>query len=171
MGKPFAGGFSGWWVFLLVGFLSSSNNQVFLDLVLNGHILAFTIALAVATGLLFSVAPAWRGTRVEPQAAMKKNAGGVIEGRGRFSLGRILLTAQVTAVPVVSGGRRAAADAVFAIHNQPNGSEPRNRVVSQSKLLPCLVRVRRSEISVGEPAAVHVQRVAGNEAGLLAQQE
>src|SRR5450756_506201 len=34
-----------------------------------------------------------------------------------------------------------------------------------------LARVNRLEISVGEPAAVHIQRVTGNEAGLLAQQE
>jgi putative ABC transport system permease protein len=88
--------FAQWGSRLLVGFLSSSNNQVFLDLALNGHILTFTIGVAVATGLLFGLAPAWRGTRVQPQAAMKENGRGVIEGRSRFGLGKLLVAAQVT---------------------------------------------------------------------------
>jgi putative ABC transport system permease protein len=40
--------------------------------------------------------PAWRGTRVDPQAAMKANARGVAEGgSGRFTLGKMLVAAQV----------------------------------------------------------------------------
>jgi predicted permease len=87
--------FAQWGSRLLVGFLSSSNSPVYLDLTVNGRVLGFTIGVAIATGLLFGLAPAWRGTRVEPQAAMKENARGVVEGSTRFGLGKVLVMAQV----------------------------------------------------------------------------
>jgi len=87
--------FAQWGSQLLVTMLSSRNNTVFLNLSLNTHVLAFTIAVAAATGLLFGMAPAWRGTRVDPQVAMKENARGVVEGSTRFSLGKALVMAQV----------------------------------------------------------------------------
>jgi putative ABC transport system permease protein len=87
--------FAQWGSRLLVGYLSSSNNLVYLDLSVNGHVLGFTIAVAATTGLLFGLAPAWRGTRVEPQAAMKENGRGVVEGSTRFGLGKVLVMVQV----------------------------------------------------------------------------
>src|SRR6202035_1928823 len=67
--------------------------------------LGFTTAIAILTGLLFGLAPAWRGTRVNPQAAMKANARGVIEG-SKFGLGKALVVLQValSLVLVVGAG-------------------------------------------------------------------
>jgi predicted permease len=86
--------FARWGAQLLVRFLSSYGNQVYLNLELDSRVLAFTAGVAILTGLLFGMAPAWRGTRVDPQAAMKANARGVIEG-SRFGLGKVLVVAQV----------------------------------------------------------------------------
>ncbi len=87
--------FAQWGSRLLVQLLSSSRAPVFLDLSLNGRVLGFTTGVAAATGLLFGLAPAWRGTRVQPQAAMKENARGVVEGSTRLSLGKVLVMTQV----------------------------------------------------------------------------
>jgi predicted permease len=57
-------------------------------------VLAFTAGIAVITGLMFGIAPAWRGTRVDPQSAMKANARGVIEG-SKLGLGKVLVMAQL----------------------------------------------------------------------------
>ena len=81
--------FAKWSAQLLVRYL-----DVFLNLTLDVRVLAFTVGIAVLTGLLFGTAPAWRSTRVQPQAAMKANARGMIEG-SRFGLGKVLVTAQV----------------------------------------------------------------------------
>jgi predicted permease len=78
-----------WGARLLVRFLDAS-----LDLTLDLRVLAFTATVAILTGLLFGIAPAWRGTRVQPQAAMKANARGVM-GSSRLGLGKLLVTAQV----------------------------------------------------------------------------
>jgi putative ABC transport system permease protein len=81
--------FAEWGARMLVRFLDVS-----LDLSLDIRLLAFTASVAVLTGLAFGIAPAWRGTRVDPQSTLKANARGVIEGT-RLGLGKILVMAQV----------------------------------------------------------------------------
>jgi putative ABC transport system permease protein len=94
-----------WGARLLVGLLSNSRNHVVLDLAINARMLAFTAAAAILTALLFGIAPAVRGTRVQPQAAMKANGRGVIEG-SKFGLGKALVMLQValSLVLVVGAG-------------------------------------------------------------------
>jgi putative ABC transport system permease protein len=87
--------FAQWSSRLLVGFLSSTNNPVFLDLGIDARVLAFTAGVTAAAVLLFGLAPAWRGTRVDPQAAMKAGGRSVTEGHSRFDLGKALVSAQV----------------------------------------------------------------------------
>jgi predicted permease len=86
--------FAHWGARLLVRFLSSYQNEVYLNLTLDARVLAFTAGVAILTGLLFGIVPAWRGTRVDPQTAMKANDRGVIEG-SRFGIGKALVVAQV----------------------------------------------------------------------------
>jgi putative ABC transport system permease protein len=82
--------FAEWSARLLVRFLDAP-----LDLTLDVGVLAFTAGVAVLTGLLFGIAPAWRAARVDPQAAMKTNARGAIEGT-KLGLGKVLVMAQIS---------------------------------------------------------------------------
>jgi putative ABC transport system permease protein len=63
--------FARWGAALLVRFLSTTQNAVFLDLSLDTRVLAFTAAAAVLTGVLFGLLPAVGSTRVSLAAAMK----------------------------------------------------------------------------------------------------
>ncbi len=87
--------FAQWASRMLVHFLSTSRSTVVLDLSIDVRVLAFTTAVAVVTGILFGLAPAWQGTRVDPHSAMKANARGVVESHARFGLGKMLVAAQV----------------------------------------------------------------------------
>ncbi|HLW76367.1 MAG TPA: ABC transporter permease, partial [Bryobacteraceae bacterium] len=87
--------FAEWGSRLLVGFLSDRGSAVFLNLTPDLRVLGFTIAIALATGILFGLAPAWRGSRVPAQAAMKESARGIVDGRSRFGMGKILVIGQV----------------------------------------------------------------------------
>ncbi len=86
--------FAQWSSSLLVGFLSTSTRQVWLDLSLNWRVLGFTAAVAIATGLLFGLAPAWRSARVSPQLAMRSGTRGV-GGDSRQRVARVLVVGQV----------------------------------------------------------------------------
>ncbi len=95
--------FAQWGTRLLVSFLSSGGNPVFLDLSIDSRVLAFTAGVAILTGLLFGLVPAWKGTRVDPQSAMKANGRGLIEG-SKFSIGKALVVVQVALSLVLVAG-------------------------------------------------------------------
>ncbi len=88
--------FAQWASRLLVRYLSTgSGNGIWLDLGIDGRVLAFTVAVSVVTGILFGVAPAWRAVRVDPQQAMKAGGRGVVPGEGRQRAGKLLVVGQV----------------------------------------------------------------------------
>jgi len=85
-----------WGTALLVRYISTASNKVFLDLSLDWRILGFTAAVAVLTGLLFGILPALRSTRVSLTSAMK--GGSQCQGserRGRFRPGKWIVASQV----------------------------------------------------------------------------
>jgi predicted permease len=87
--------FAQWGSRLLVRFLSTAGNPIFLDLGVDYAVLAFTIGVAVVTGLLFGMSPAWRAARVAPNAALKANGRGVVEGSRRLTIGKLLVASQI----------------------------------------------------------------------------
>jgi predicted permease len=87
--------FAFWGSSALVRLLCTSSDTVFLDLTPDWRMLGFTIAVAVATGILFGLAPAWRSSGVRPDSALKAGARGVIEGHRRLSAGKALVALQV----------------------------------------------------------------------------
>ncbi|HEV2422832.1 MAG TPA: ABC transporter permease [Candidatus Acidoferrales bacterium] len=87
--------FAGWGSALLVRFVSTQKNQVFLDLKMDGRVLAFTIAIAVLCGLLFGILPALRSTRVDAISAMKEGQSQASGGRSHSSAARWIVAGQV----------------------------------------------------------------------------
>jgi putative ABC transport system permease protein len=87
--------FAWWGSHLLVSLMSGGNQIIALDLAPDGRLLGFTIAVAVLTGLIFGVAPAWQASHVDPQSAMKAQSRGASDGVGRLRVGRALVVSQV----------------------------------------------------------------------------
>ncbi len=90
-----AGGllFAVWGSRLLVSFLSKAGSELQLDTAPDLRVLAFTIGVAMLTGLLFGLAPALRATSVSPNNILKEHARGMVAGR--FGLGRALVVGQI----------------------------------------------------------------------------
>ncbi len=95
--------FAQWGARVLVRLLSTTS-PVSLDLTIDLRVLGFTIAVAILTGILFGMAPAWKGVRVDPQMAMKANARGVVAAQTHFGLGKSLVVVQVALSTVLVGG-------------------------------------------------------------------
>ena len=87
--------FAQWGSALLVRFISTAQDQVFLDFSLNARVLGFTAAIAVLTGVLFGVLPAFRSTRVSLLAAMKGGQAEDSERRMRFRPAKWIVASQV----------------------------------------------------------------------------
>jgi len=96
--------FARWASALMVRFISTSGQALWVDLSPDGRVLGFTVLVATLTGVLFGMAPAWRATRVTPQEAMKAQGRGTTAARPM--LGKALVVAQValSMVLVIAAG-------------------------------------------------------------------
>jgi putative ABC transport system permease protein len=80
---------------ILVAFLSTPNDPLFVDLGTGWRVLGFSTVLACSTCVLFGLAPALRATSVAPGVVLKESGRGTTEGRSPFSLRRILVVSQI----------------------------------------------------------------------------
>jgi predicted permease len=86
--------FAYWGSSLLVTMMQSGNNHIVLDLHPDLRVLAFTAGVGLLTGLLFGLAPALRGTRVDLTSSLKQSSGSK-SGIGRMGLTKSLVVSQV----------------------------------------------------------------------------
>lgn len=118
--------FARWGTTLLVRYISTAKNEVFLDLSLDSRVLGFTVAAAVFTGVLFGLLPALRATRVSLTWAMKGGQAIESERPGRFRSRHWIVASQValSLVLLVAAGlflrsfsKLATLDVGFDRHN------------------------------------------------------
>jgi predicted permease len=83
-----------WSSVVLVRQLSTPTTTVFLDLSIDGRILAFTAATTVLTTVLFGTAPALRASRTTPANSLKEE-GRTLAGEPRDAFGGWLIVTQV----------------------------------------------------------------------------
>jgi len=79
----------------LVNFMNTADNPIFVGMGMDWRLLGFTAALAIATCVLFGLAPALRATDLSPVQAIRAGGRSVTAGRERFGLRRILMVVQV----------------------------------------------------------------------------
>ncbi|HVP46369.1 MAG TPA: ABC transporter permease [Bryobacteraceae bacterium] len=87
--------FAFWTSDLLLRMVASGPNPVPLDIHPDFRLLAFTAGLSILTGLVFGLAPAFRGTRVDVNSALKENSRSIIGSGARISMGKALVVSQV----------------------------------------------------------------------------
>ncbi len=87
-----------------VAFLQSPDSPTVFSLSYDWRVLAFTVSLAVATCLLFGLAPALRCTNIAPSAAMRSSGRTSTAGPERFGIRRTLVITQVALSMVLLAG-------------------------------------------------------------------
>jgi predicted permease len=83
--------FAQWGSGLLLRIASNRPDPIPLHLAPDFRTLAFTVAISLATGLLFGIAPAWRASRLDPGPTLKTASTGLTAGS---PLGKSLIAAQ-----------------------------------------------------------------------------
>ncbi|HEV2116282.1 MAG TPA: FtsX-like permease family protein, partial [Terriglobales bacterium] len=78
--------------------------QSYLSLDLDARVLLFTLGIALATGLIFGLAPALQATRPNLVLELKERAGGEVFTGRRFGLRHAFIVAQVALCMVALGG-------------------------------------------------------------------
>jgi predicted permease len=86
--------FAYWGSRLLVALMTEGYlTPVVLDLNPDSRVLSLTALVAILTGILFGLAPAWRASREDPASALQQNARSLAGGTGK--LGKALIVTQV----------------------------------------------------------------------------
>ena len=99
---------------LLVALVSTAVSNLGLAAPVDAHVFVFTAAISLLTGIMFGLAPALRGTRLDVHRTLAANTRGSIGGRGRAQTGRMLGVIQVALSLVLLLG---AALLLRSLHN------------------------------------------------------
>ena len=124
----------------LAAFLSANwYTSLAVDVHPDARVLGFTVGVAALAGILFGLAPALRGTRVEVAPALKESAAGLPllpeEGtKGwwnyrRFGLGNTLVVVQVSLSILVLVGASLLVRTLINLATMDVGFDPRNLVI------------------------------------------
>ena len=88
----------------LAAFFAGGPTPVVLELPLNAHMLLFTVAVAVVSGVAFGILPALRASRSDPAAGLQSRSRSVAGSRFSPRLGRAMVVAQVALSMVLLAG-------------------------------------------------------------------
>jgi predicted permease len=95
-----AGGFGGiflalWGTNLLMFFLPPAHLPIGLPLRVDGAVLAFTLILSALTGIVFGLAPAWKGSRTDLNQSLKEGGRGLGAGTRAHRLRDLLVVLEM----------------------------------------------------------------------------
>jgi putative ABC transport system permease protein len=131
-----------WGSRLLVRQLSTPINPVFLDLSIDGRVLAFAVGVTVVTVLLFGTAPAFHASGVVPTDALKDQTRGTVgEARGGLASGLVVAQVALSVVLVVAAGLFVRT--FWSLVTRPLGFE-------QSRVLLVMIDAQRATVDPRE---------------------
>lgn len=119
-----------WSAQALAAFISKNAYfPLFIDTRPDARVLAFTLGIALLTGILFGIAPAFRGSRINVGPTLKESVassdGSKVPGR-RFGLGSALIVAQVALSVVVLTGAGLLVRTLANLRNIDPGFDTHN---------------------------------------------
>ena len=121
--------FAIWGTQAIMSLLASGSDRAFpFNIGFDGRVLAFTLAVSVLTGIIFGLAPAFRGTRMDLTPVLKEGSRtSTGEGaRGWLNLGDGLVVAQVALAVVVLVGAGLLVRTLQNLRNVDPGFDTRN---------------------------------------------
>jgi predicted permease len=169
--------FANWGSRLLVLLMTRDNEvPVSFDLNPDPRVLLLTMAVAVLTGILFALAPAWRASCQDPAAVLQQGARGFSAGSGK--LGRALIVTQIALSMVLLLGAgllvssfeklrhldlgfRKESVLQISLYPRPGGYQNLNaiayhkEVLGRVSALPGVTSASFSGLSIPEPQAWH----------------
>ena len=114
----------------LLNMLPESGETLMLHAQPDARILLFSVGMALVTGLLFGVAPAWQASRLDLLATLKDFGGAVTGGSGAAKLRKALVAAQVALSFLLLMGAGLFTKTLANLKNIPTGFETAGNLVS-----------------------------------------
>lgn len=132
-----------WGVQTLVKFLAGSNP---LNTHLNGAVLAFTVGITLAAGIIFGLAPALQAGRTDLVTALKMGSSKVAGDQRRFGTTQALVVVQIAVSLVLLVGATLFARSLLNLEKQPLGFDQRN--VLLARINPRLAGYKPADVAL-----------------------
>ncbi len=140
------GGACGWWIarwsvrayvqMAFGAYHSTASPDVYpwFDFSMDYRVLAYLMAISVATGLLFGVAPARRLARIDANGALKSAGRGAVDGRFEKRASAWLVTAEMALAIVLLAGAGVMIRSVLNIYTTDVGVDTANILTTRVEL-------------------------------------
>lgn len=120
------GGFLGWWVAVwgvrtYQSAMAAKSSWLILDYSMDQRVLLYLIAISIATGLLFGLAPALRLSKLDVNTALKDGGRGATVSGGGKHLSAILVTGEMALAVVLLAGAGVMIRSFLKIHSADMG--------------------------------------------------
>jgi putative ABC transport system permease protein len=122
------------------------------DIRLDQRTLLFTLAAAVASGVLAGLVPAWQGTRSNLHEALKEGGRSTSAGRGRNRLRGVLVAAEIALSMVLLVGASLMIRGTGALFDKSRGFEP-------ASLLTFRLSITENRYPTGDRQAAFYQQI------------
>lgn len=139
-----------WGSQLMVRYIATGHNPVYLNLTLDSRVLAFTAAVAIFVGLLFGLWPALRATRIPLNAAMKGNHLGRGERHARFAAPQWVVGAQVALSLVLLAAAGLFLHSFVSLTTQDMGFDRKDVLLIAANLSRAAIPVERRGAALEE---------------------
>ncbi|HYV97354.1 MAG TPA: ABC transporter permease [Gemmatimonadaceae bacterium] len=131
----------------------------------NGTVLAFSLLVAVGTGVLFGVAPAWQATRSDMQAGLKDGGRGTA-GASRTSarLRSALVVAEISLAVMLLAGAGLMVRSLSALQRVRLGFDPAHSLTASMTIPRAVYRTDTAVVNFFRNAEARVRALPGVEA-------
>ncbi len=101
---------------------------------MDARVLGFTLAVSLATGVLFGLAPALRASRPDLNETLKEGSGRATAGSPRSTLRGLLVAGEMALALVLLIGAALLIETYLSLRNVPPGFDPRHVLTMQMSL-------------------------------------
>jgi len=151
----------------LLAVYSTSNFPQMADVSMDLRVLAFTLAISIASGVLFGLTPSLQLSRPDLNTMLRDEGRGSTGGRHRERARGLLVVAQVALAMVLLVGAGLLARSFLRLRTASPGFEPRGTLTMQTYLPPSRYPLARQKIAFYTTALRNMHAVPGVEAASI----
>ena len=146
---------------------SASNFPQMADVAMDLRVLAFTLAISIASGLLFGLTPSLHLSRPDLNTMLREEGRGSAGNRQRDGARRVLVVAQAALAMVLLVGAGLLVRSFIRLRTASPGFEPRGTLTMQTYLPPARYPLPRQKIAFYMAALRNMQSVPGVESASI----
>lgn len=157
-----------WGLDLLVA-LKPQNLPRLDEISIDGRVLAFTFAVAIATGLIFGLIPAWQSTRMDVTGDLKEGGRSSTAGTGRRRLRSALVVIELALAVVLLAGAGLLIRSLWELRRIAPGFDPANVVSMRIELPESRYREIPRQTEYRERVIAAINTLPGVEAAMISE--